>query len=480
MMSVPDEPSHAIKAAAVARGQLTGTPNDVPGQSVVTVPEWVAEGHELTCSAFQPEVTPNCATIDIADSSRDTRTVTTAGNYNPIYYAVVGSASLIADGYLGLYAMRLMSALVSCIFLAAMFTAISQLRNHRWLIVAAATSVTPMVLYLNGSVNPNSLEFATTGAVFANLLLLLEKNGTPRVHPQTVIWITLGASMLANTKALSLLWLLIAVVTAFGIAGVSQIRQLLKSAWFWSGTAVIGIACGFALWWVATAGSLESPTFAGVGSSYLQGLQTMFDRTFDYANGLIGYFGWLDTPAPAGVLAFWAFLVGALIVTALALGSGRARWGLIFAIACFVVLPPILQAAVVTEQGYIWQGRYILALFVIVILSAGATLDRRFAGVGNSWEPNRLGAWIAVLATIAHAYAYIWVLRRYVIGLSDTAYWQDMFRVPAWQPPFGWVTWALIYVVVASCASLLIYRLVRGDESPPDMRPARKDVQEVT
>ena len=35
--------------------------------------------------------------------------------------------------------------------------------------VATAVAVTPMVLFLNGVVNPNSLEYATAAALLANL-----------------------------------------------------------------------------------------------------------------------------------------------------------------------------------------------------------------------------------------------------------------------------------------------------------------------
>ncbi|HYI32418.1 MAG TPA: DUF2142 domain-containing protein [Glaciibacter sp.] len=465
LSSVPDEPSHAIKAAAVVRGQLSGEATRAAGQTLeVRVPQWVAVGHELTCYAFRPEITPNCATIDFTGGSRTVETLTSAGNYNPVYYAIVGLPSLVTEGKFGLYAMRLTSAMLSCLFLAAMFAAAIQLRRSRWLVLAASVSITPMVLYLNGGINPNSLEFATVGAIFTNLALLLERSGDRRIYPQTVVWIALGAALLANTKALSLLWLLIVVVVTFWQSGFSPLARVVKNAWFWGGAALIGLASAFALWWVVSANSLESQPFAGAGSTFFQGLQTMFDRTFEYTNGLVGYFGWLDTPAPAGVLALWGLLVGTLLISALAFGSGRMLHALVFAIASYILLPPLLQAAVVTEQGFIWQGRYVLALFIIVLLAAGRTLDARF-GQARGPALDRIVLWAVVLMALAHTYAFVWALRRYVSGLGTGLNWTDMIRNPAWQPPLGWFTWSVIYVVMVALAAWALYRLYRRTDT---------------
>ena len=321
-----------------------------------------------------------------------------------------------------------------------------------------------MVLYLNGGINPNGLEFATVGAIFTNLALLVERSADRRVYPQTVIWIALGAALLANTKALSLLWLLIVVVAAFWQSGFSPFARLVKIAWFWGGVALIGLASAFALWWVVSANSLESQPFAGAGSTFFQGLQTMFDRTFDYTSGLVGYFGWLDTPARGRR----ACAVGAPRRCARCRSArprrGRTRHALVFAIACFVVLPPVLQATVVTEQGFIWQGRYVLALFIVVLLTAGRTLDARFDQPGGP-ALARIVLWAVVLMAVAHVYAFVWALRRYVSGLGAGLNWTDMIRNPTWQPPLGWLTWAIVYLVVVGVSAWAVYRLYRQTDA---------------
>lgn len=59
--SVPDEPSHAIRAAAVVRGQIVTPPwaeNSSLARSIV--PRYVAHMIQLTCYAGRPEITPVC------------------------------------------------------------------------------------------------------------------------------------------------------------------------------------------------------------------------------------------------------------------------------------------------------------------------------------------------------------------------------------------------------------------------------------
>lgn len=82
---------------------------------------------------------------------------TSAGNYNPVYYALTGLPSLATSGSAAVYGMRLVNSLLSCVFLALAFAALSQMRQRKWAMVATVVSVTPVVLFLNGAVNPNAL-----------------------------------------------------------------------------------------------------------------------------------------------------------------------------------------------------------------------------------------------------------------------------------------------------------------------------------
>jgi hypothetical protein len=59
-----------------------------------------------------------------------------------------------------------------------------------------------------------------------------------------------------------------------------------------------------------------------------------------------------------------------------------------------------------------------------------------------------------------HFYSFIYGLRRYVIGLQDSSNWRDMLVAPQWQPPFGWMALAALYLVVLVAGAVLLHRWV--------------------
>jgi hypothetical protein len=216
LMGVPDEPAHVIKAAAVVRGELTG--RDMPDGGafqLVTVPAGIGYYDTFGCFAQKKEITPSCVAAFAGDRSEPVAARTSAGNYNPLYYAIVGLPSLVHHGAGAVYGMRLISALLSCLFLASAFSALSRLPRRKWAMTATAAAMTPMVLFLNGAVNPNSLEYATSGCPFGQsgastgaFRLIME------LYRRYVPVITAAACVLANTKGLSLLWLALMAVVA--------------------------------------------------------------------------------------------------------------------------------------------------------------------------------------------------------------------------------------------------------------------------
>ena len=457
LSGVPDEPAHVIKAAAVVRGQFSGTTVVAQGQTVqVQVPQWVADSADLLCFVGRLDYTPNCDHPPVSDSSALVSATTTAGNYNPVYYAIVGLPSLVMEGRLGLFAMRALSAALTALFVGGMFAALFQLSRRRWAVTGAIVAVTPMVLFLTGSVNPNSLEVATTGAIFANLLLVFERAGDRHGFAGRIVWVAAASALLANTKALSLLWLAIVVVAVLVLAPPSAFRPVFSRLSTWLGIAVIGIASAFALWWVVGAGSLASVPFGGAGTSFGHGAEIQINRTFEYYQALIGAFGWLDNLAPQGVLWFWGTVIGALILAALGFARARERIALIFALLALLILPVCLQAVVVHDQGFIWQGRYVLAVFIVVMLVAGVAIDRRFA---PSWNPlyNRLVGILLALAIVAHVWAFVSALRRDVIGIAPDLYFIDMVVRPAWQPPSGWILLTAVYAALLAACAVTVY-----------------------
>ncbi len=333
LMSIPDEPSHTIKAVAVARGQLQAQDNGKQGDpAIVKVPGYVADLGSQLCYAFKSNVSASCSPDIDGHNKTLVSAPTTAGNYNPLYYLLVGLPSRLLAGAPAIYAMRIASGLLSAIFMTMAFMGALRLRHGQWPLVALVVGLTPMALYLAVGINPNSLEIVTTAAFFLNLCVALENSRSLEKTRAPLLAVGISGAVLANTRALSLLWLALAFVVAVIAFGWRPLVEILRSK---LGTAMAGVAvlgCAAGLAWLVVADTFKS--LGGIPSKVTpdQAFVTMLDRTFDYAGGYIGLMGWLDTPSPAGVLIFWHFAFAALVLAALASRPLRNRWLLVPAI----------------------------------------------------------------------------------------------------------------------------------------------------
>lgn len=463
--SIPDEPAHIIKAAAVVRGELVGKQTGDGGPLLsVQVPRFIEHTNQITCFVRNVATTPKCSPAIPGDANETVSALTTAGLYNPVYYAAVGWPSLLASGFKAVYGMRIVSALLTSIFLAMAFSALSRLPRHKWAVLTLAVAATPMTLFLSGSVNPNSLEYATTAAIAANLLLLLKGSLKGRGLLWPAAATTVAAALLANTKALSLLWLLVVVVAVLVLGSAAELKALLRRPVVWAGAAFIGLSCAFALWWVTSHNSLASKPFEGAGMTFDAGAEIMIDKTFLFMHGYVGQFGWLELDAPSGVMAFWTAVFFAAILAGIVYGTGRYRVAVIVVAAALVLLPVLLQAVIITDQGMVWQGRYILAIFVPCLMIAGLALDNSDR---RPWPARAVPALMTLLVLLAvcQILTFIWVLRRYVTGLSLNIRWADLFRNPQWQPPLGSLAVTTVFVVGTLVGVLLLLRHVRGNSA---------------
>lgn len=480
LMAYPDEPSHTIKAAAVARGQFFPGPGESYGHGVhVQVPSYIANVQSQMCFPFQATKPAGCAPAIPLDDNDLTIGVTSAGLYNPFYYWLVGLPSLFMSGAPAIFAMRIVSGLLSAAFYAAGFTALSRLRHPKWPLVAAVIGTTPMVLFLASGINPNSLEIAASMAAFCGLVSVLENSRhLDRARP-AILTVGIAAAALANTRNVSLLWLLCGAIVAClffrraDIAAIFKNRVVLTVTALTTVGIVLGVAWNF-LMFRAPASAGEAPA----GISNVNGevrpynaFLTMMDKSFDFAGQYIGVAGWLDAPVPQAVHMFWNMLLFGLILTVLLVRPYRLQAAFWVAVALLAVVPAVVQAALINTAGFIWQGRYSLPLFTIAIISAG--LAMRFRPFGRSPQSRTIARILLLTGCIAQTYAFVNVLRRYVVGLQETANWQTMFTVPGWQPPMTWEVLTLAFAAaVLLCASKLFSYLFPGHALLPK-RPWR-------
>lgn len=458
LMAYPDEPSHTIKAAAVARGQFTVQEGQSFGHGVhVQVPSYIANLSAQTCTAFKRDVTAACAPAIPKDDNYLTIGVTSAGLYNPMYYWFVGLPSLFLTGAPAIIGMRIASALLCTALLAAGMTALTKLRHPKWPVAAAAVAITPMVLFLSSGINPNSLEVAATMAAFCGLLVCLESSSRLSQVKPAIATVGISVVVLANTRNVSLVWLLIAFVVAVAFYGFRSLGRLLRNRTVLITACLMLVGVGLGLLWIvlmlfapgSTAAAPEGITNLVAGVKPHQAFLTMIDRAFDFVPQYIGIMGWLEVPAPQAVIQFWSMLLMLALLVPFTARPRRNAAGFWIAVGALAIAPAAVQAGLIGSVGYIWQGRYNLPLFMIAVISAGMAVRLRRFDTAPSFRG--VARVLVAAAAVAHLYTFVYVLRRFVVGLKDSGNWHVMLTNPDWQPPFGWILLTVAYAV-------LIYR----------------------
>ncbi|MDQ0574691.1 DUF2142 domain-containing protein [Agromyces albus] len=439
----PDEPSHLIKASAVVRGELIGDATDKPAVTRVDVPEGIAESKGWTCYAFNPTVPASC--LDFTEESSGLEPSTTsAGLYQPLYYALVGWPSLfIENTEVAVLAMRTVSALICSAFLAVAFTALMRWSGRFIVGIGFIAAITPMWYFLAGAVNPNALEVASGLALLVVFLAVLKERAAlvPRI-PDLVV-LALSGIVLASSRSMSPLWVAMIGVMALIYAKPARLQELIRMPRVLATVGVIfaGVAAAAAwILWTGTLGSMGN--FPGADTSPGTAFATMLtDRAFD--PGLIGVFGWLDTFAPPYVYALWWALLFGTVILGLGVARGRKIAGIVVGILGVYLVPAVVQAMSITSTGYIWQGRYALVPLVsVVVFSAVAIADR----LGARVPVVRLYVVVAVFVAIGQYLTFSGALSRYAVGVGQ----EDllaMYRNPVWAPPLGIVPWVVIAVV---------------------------------
>lgn len=472
--SVPDEPSHAIRAAAVVRGQIASVPWDQnPALARAEVPKYVAHMHAFTCFSFHPEISAGCLRPVEGDPNQIVTTGTSAGLNSPVYYALVGLPTLLMSGTPALYAMRGANAVLCAAALAAMIMQLLQLTKFRWATVGAFVAVTPMVLYLGGSINPNGLEVAAAGALFATLVVTLRTQANNRILWERSALILTAAALLISTRSIALLWVLIIVGTATFFADRRIVKDLIRHPAAWAAVSLSGIFAVLTTIWYLTPATFAGKPEAGTGLSRKIEFFTMLFRTLDFSDGLVGFFGWVDTPSPSYSVVVWSFAIVCVLISGFAWGSRRGRMALLVLSLVMVLVPSLTQAVLITSVGSIWQGRYMLAIFVCLMVTAGLAIDDSETSPSLSPSFRRFVITGLALISLGQVFSFVSTLRRYVVSVNGDI--RAMFTSPQWQPPLGWIALMALLAVVVGAAAVLTYRTAMASE-PDTLEPAQVPV----
>ena len=463
LMGSPDEPSHVVKAAAVARGQWSGPvgpePTDTsrPGAATtVRLPPDLAASVSLpNCYAFRPTVAADCVPKLPPRTGAAVPVETFAGQYPPLYYALVGWPSLFLTGEAALYGMRLASAAISAGMLAWGAYRLSTVRGSRLALWGAVVALTPMCLFLAGTVNPSGWEITTAFSFWAACLAIVSRHGPLRTG--TLVQAAVSGALLVNTRASSPLWALAIVVIVVIVAPPGRLRELVRhrlAPWL-GGVAVLASVA--AVGWILTHGDVVSarnlyPQYADPKVTLL----AITGRSYEYLQNMIGNFGWLDTPAPPITYIAWYVAAGALILLALSAAMRtRQKAGFVLLIAGVAAAPFVLQLPTAAGAGLIWQGRYALPIAIGVPLLAAMLLGERHPDVVELGRQAFRGTLPVVV--VGQVAAFYWASRRYDEGSNG----QLITVSPAWHSPIGYLTGTALYAVLYATLAIIVWRAAR-------------------
>jgi hypothetical protein len=468
LLAAPDEPSQIVKAASVARGVWTARCYDVPSGCVnntasalgfeqlptfydlVRAPDTPDPAHSQIC--FKQKKSGLGALP--ASCARSLNTPPTplevSGGYNmfassyqarypPLYFAVVGLPSYFRGSSVDIYLMRLVSALLSAIFLALALTAAVVYSTNRAMVVGLVVAATPMVFFLAGVVNPSGLEISSGIAVWTTgAILVTERLSAP---PRGLVAM-FGASAVTMelVRPLSPLWLALLLVILLACAERVALVRALKTRSVQVCITVIALFGVVALWWIAAvhATDLYLGLNSGVPSSVstLTIFETALRHNSYYLPDMIGVFGWFDTYAPIATYAVWFLFIAVLVVA-----GAMQSWRRALLLGCFVVailvIPAVIETSHAHVDGYTWSGRDLLPFAVGLPILAAASLRARGGDrLRLSNQRVRLVTTVVIiLAALAQFVAFYEALRRYAVGTKGPIF--GFLTHPKWHPAIG-------------------------------------------
>jgi hypothetical protein len=446
LFASPDEPAHAIRAAAVAEGKLKGDETKGlkgtrDGSAIYRVPAIFSQADDVGCFAFNRDVTADCFHFDPRKGTR--LVATSAGNYPPAYYGIVGLPSRFFDSGLGVYLMRLVSALIAAALLASAIVTLERFPRPRIVALGIAAAITPMVLFLDGVINPNSMEIAASIMAWISVIAIADAAQRGVLDTRLVVRATVALSVLALARTISPLWVLAIGAGGATLAGWTGIRLIVRTRAAQVGAAVVGVAVLAQVAWTIYADPLASSKSPGakfLSNYFIQ--RTVWGRGGELYRSMIGTFGWVDTPSPFGVTVLWTLVLGVLIVLGLTVATRRQLLVLAGLLVLTIIVPIVGELSQVHSTGFIWQGRYTLPLAVGVPIVAAVILARSSMG---RMIPARLPIFGVTLLAICHVVDFAQALRRYTVGYDGTV---QFWNHPAWSPPIRALALTLAFLVV--------------------------------
>lgn len=454
LFASPDEPAHLFKAYATAHGEAIGDEVEGFGPTIrqFDVPLEMSTpvnppGLGLRCYFGLPHVSAACATEPGGPP------ISTAAVLPPFWYGLVGGGARLAGADTSQRVYRLVNAALCAALFAVAFAFVRRSRYRR-LSPLLVVALTPMTLFLAGSVNPNGFEIAAFAVLWA-MVLLIDSPRAPTTRSGLLVGALFAAVLLSRFGA--------GISVASGgvvvmiMLGRDELKRFLNRKFL---TAVIGVTSASILLliaWSRYAGVSVNDERAAVDWTRWHVITYTVGALPTIARQVVGELGWLDTGLPLVVYAFYA-LLSAVLVAGVILSRNRrliaATVALIVGLGAVPVLVNIISAP---TAGLIWQGRYSIALFVgLGVLGMAGWW--RFASEGDDRDEmvTSVRWFVAVGFAITEVLAFWQALRRFSVG-SRGKIW--LVEPLPWKPsiqPMVLIGLNLV-CVTAFCALVLFF-----------------------
>jgi len=255
----------------------------------------------------------------------------------------------------------------------------------------------------------------------------------------------LSATVLALSRPDGPVWSVLTVAVLMFVAerrlysGLLKNKLLIRMGGLWVAGLIL------AAWWiVAEKASLVLPgqTYAP-GTSLFYITKSVLGTTHIFTDAMIGLLGWNNAPVPFISIFLWYIGIGSLLVLAFAAyrkRNIRTLLGLLMMMGAVTLIPVAYTYIYAQRYGDILQGRYMLPGAVGIAIIA-ATLAKE-----TIMKPASLAKTLIALTALGNVFAYVWILRQYMVGLS---FFNIFKNVPGgWTPPIPAILLIIIFVLI--------------------------------
>jgi hypothetical protein len=460
LFTSPDEPAHLFKAYASAHGELLGEAVDgfSTNERLFDLPPELFVPN-LRCYIFKPDIPAACAT------GRDGLPMSSAAVYPPFWYAVVGIPPRIVGHDTSQRTYRMVAAALCAAVITAAFVVARRSRTAT-LTPLLLIGLTPMTMFLAGTVNPNAFEIA----LFMFLWALCLHLDHPRAHT------AFGGVLVGGTMAIALLsrfasaiWAVVGLFVVIALIGPQGIRRFLNRRFLGATAACVIPAVALLTWWTFYARVKVDNEDAATSMGLFDIVKTTARSLPEFARQMIGVLGWLDTNLPWIAYALFAALTLVVVVGVVRSNDRRLQLATVVIAAAGVATPLAMNAFAGSRAGLIWQGRYSLPLFAALGPIGMLAWHRVISDSPDPHRPARTATllrWGACTVFAVAEVASFWqALRRFTVGAHGT--WWLAGDLP-WRPAVApLLLIALNIVLVAAMCALMLNRTRRAPAAVP-------------